>query len=97
MAARLGKYADNPELWEKNTVINMLHLVTPNSIALMIDCGTEDFFYRVNENLHQQMLLRNIAHDYVTRPGAHNWPYWNNAIKFQMVFMNNYFTAQSKI
>lgn len=97
MAARMGKYSENPEAWEKNTVINLLHLLTPNSLALMIDCGTEDFFYKVNENLHQQMLYRNIAHDYVTRPGAHNWPYWNNAIKFQLVFMNNYFRSQQKI
>lgn len=97
MAARLGKYADHPENWEKNTVINLLYLLTPNSLALVIDCGTEDFFYRVNEKLHQEMLLRNIAHDYTTRPGAHNWAYWNNAITFQLLFMNNFFKAQAKI
>jgi S-formylglutathione hydrolase FrmB len=96
MALRLGKYAEHPENWEKNTVINLLHLLTPNSLALIIDCGTEDFFYKVNENLHQQMLYRNIAHDYITRPGAHNWNYWNNAIQYQLLFMNNYFKNQSK-
>lgn len=94
MAARLGKYADKPELWEKNTVINMLHLLTPNTLSLLIDCGTEDFFFKVNENLHQQLLFRNIPHDYITRPGAHNWPYWNNAIQYQLLFMNNFFKAK---
>lgn len=91
MAARLGKYATHPENWEKYTVTNMLHLLTPNSLAIIIDCGTEDFFYRVNENLHQQLLLRNIPHDYITRPGAHNWPYWNNAIVYQVGFMSSFF------
>jgi len=96
MALRLGKYSENPDNWEKKTVINLLYLVKPNSLALLIDCGTEDFFYKVNENLHQQLLYRNIAHDYITRPGAHNWNYWNNAIQYQLLFMNNYFKSQSK-
>lgn len=96
MAKRLGSYAEHPENWEKYTVINMTHLLTARSLALIIDCGTEDFFYKVNENLHQQLLLRNIPHDYITRPGAHNWAYWNNAIKYQLLFMTNYFKSGVK-
>ena len=96
MAARMGAYAENPERWEKNTVINMLHLITSNSLALMIDCGVDDFFFKVNENLHEQLLYRNIAHDYISRPGAHNWNYWTNAIGYQLLFMNNYFKSYSK-
>lgn len=96
MSLRLGKYAEQPERWEKNTVINMLHLLSPNALALMIDCGTEDFFYKVNENLHQQLLYRNIPHDFVSRPGAHNWAYWTNAVKYQLLFMNNFFQGQIK-
>jgi S-formylglutathione hydrolase FrmB len=91
MAKRLGTYAEQPERWEKNTVSNMLQLLTPNTLALIIDCGTEDFFFKVNENLHQQLLFRNIPHDYITRPGSHNWPYWNNAIQYQLHYMNNFF------
>jgi len=96
MALRLGKYADHPQNWEQNTVINMLNLLQPNSLALIIDCGTEDFFFKVNENLHEQLLYRNIPHDYITRPGAHNWNYWINAIQFQLLFMSNYFKSQTK-
>ncbi|MDP4206538.1 MAG: alpha/beta hydrolase-fold protein [Bacteroidota bacterium] len=91
MAQRLGTYAEQADRWEKNTVVNMLNLLTPNSLAIIIDCGSEDFFYKVNENLHQQLLYRNIPHDYICRPGGHTWPYWTNAVKFQMLFMSNYF------
>ncbi|WP_247236452.1 alpha/beta hydrolase family protein [Telluribacter sp. SYSU D00476] len=91
MAAKLGTYAEQSERWEQNTVINLLHLLTPNALALIIDCGTEDFFFRVNENLHQKMLERNLPHDYITRPGAHNWAYWNNAVIYQLTFMQRYF------
>ncbi|MCE5345427.1 MAG: esterase family protein [Bacteroidales bacterium] len=93
MSKQLGTYAEYPERWEKNTVINMLNQLTPNSLAIIIDCGTEDFFFRVNENLHQQLLYRNIPHDFIARPGIHNWPYWTNAVKFQMLFMSNYFNS----
>ena len=94
MAKRLGKYAEAPENWEKNTVINLLHLLTPNSLALIIDCGSEDFFFRVNNNLHEKLLERNIPHDYIARPGGHNWPYWNNAVSYQLLFIKQYFDKQ---
>jgi S-formylglutathione hydrolase FrmB len=96
MAKRLGKFSEQPANWESHTVINLLHLLTAKSMALIIDCGTEDFFYKVNENLHQQLVYRNIPHDYIARPGAHDWNYWNNAIKFQLLFMDNYFKKSVK-
>jgi enterochelin esterase-like enzyme len=96
MALRLGAYSEHAENWENHTVINMLYLLKPNSLALLIDCGTEDFFFKVNETIHQQLIYRNIPHDYISRPGAHNWNYWTNAIQYQLLFMNNYFKAQNK-
>ncbi len=43
MAKRLGTYAENKEVWETHTVINLVHLLTPNSLAISIECGTGDF------------------------------------------------------
>src|SRR5690554_1284786 len=91
MAKRLGSYAEYPNLWEENTVINLTHLLTPGSLEIMIDCGTSDFFYSVNEELHNKLLSRNIRHTYLTGPGAHNWAYWNNSILYQILFMSEYF------
>lgn len=88
---RLGNYAKEPQNWENNTVINMLHLVAPNSLALIIDCGTADFFYPVNKNLHEKMVERNIPHDFISRPGGHTWDYWNNAVKYQLLYFSNHF------
>lgn len=92
MAKRLGTYAKEPARWEAHTVINQLHLLTPNSLALMIDCGYDDFFYKVNINLHEQLQYRNIPHDFVTRPGAHNWNYWSNSVLYQLLFMHEFFS-----
>jgi len=93
MSKQLGTYAEQPERWEKYTVINLLNLLTPGSLSIIIDCGTDDFFFAVNEKLHQELLYRNIPHDYIVRPGAHNWTYWNNAVKFQILYMKNYFES----
>jgi S-formylglutathione hydrolase FrmB len=91
MAKRLGTYAEHPENWEKNTVTNMLYLLTDNALAITFDCGTSDFFFKVNEELHEKMLERNISHDFTARPGAHTSQYWANSVMYHLLFFNNYF------
>lgn len=93
LAKRLGEQSEYPERWEEHTVMGLLHLLTPGSLRIVIDCGTDDFFYEVNERLHRELLYRNIPHDYISRPGAHNWEYWSNAIKYQALFFHEYFSS----
>ena len=94
ISKRIGIYAEHPEHWEKNTVINMLHLIRPKSLRLVIDCGVDDFFYKVNQKLHEELSQRNIPHDFISRPGAHDWPYWQNAIYYQLLFMSRFFQSR---
>jgi len=96
LSKRLGSYAEHPDNWEKNTDINLIYLLTPGSLAITFDCGTEDFFYGVNKAMHEKLLERNIPHDFTTRPGGHTWEYWTNSIPYQMLFFNNYFHAVDK-
>lgn len=93
IAKRIGTQREHPERWEEHTVIGLLHQLTPNALKIIIDCGTEDFFYEVNEKLHKELLYREIPHDYITRPGAHNWDYWRNAVKYQVLFFHEYFKS----
>lgn len=94
IAKRIGSQRENPERWSENTIIGMLHLLSPNAIKIIIDCGVEDFFFDVNQKLHEELLYRNIPHDYITRPGVHNWEYWSNAIKYQVLFFSDFFKSQ---
>ena len=96
MKKYIGAQAENPENWNNYTVMGMLHLLTPGDMKIVIDCGKDDFFYEVNEELHRALLYRNIPHDYIIRPGVHNWDYWANAIKFQVLFFNEYFTSYNQ-
>ena len=91
MALRLGKIEDNPENWENYTVTNMVHMLKPNALKIIIDCGSEDFFYKVNCEFHDKLMEAKIPHDFYIRPGVHNWDYWRNSIQYQVLFFNNYF------
>lgn len=91
IAKRLGKYSEYPKRWEENSVINMIYLLTPDKLAITFDCGSSDFFYQVNKNLHEALLEHNIPHDFTIRPGAHTWEYWGNSINYQMLFFSRFF------
>ncbi|WP_108866625.1 alpha/beta hydrolase [Aquimarina aquimarini] len=96
ISKRLGSYAENKEVWEQNTVINLTHLLN-GDLKLIIDCGYDDFFFDANKRLHQKLVQNNIAHDYIERPGEHNWEYWANAIKYQLLFFNDFFERSKKL
>ena len=91
IAKRLGTKDENPQVWEENTVINLTHLLKPGSLNLIVDCGTGDFFYEVNCNLHNKLMDEGIPHDFISRPGGHNGEYWNNSLPYQIMFFKNFF------
>lgn len=91
MKKQLGEYAQNKERWDKYTVINALEKLHNNELAIIIDCGFNDFFYEVNKNVHNKLLERGINHEFIVRPGAHNAKYWNNAIDTQVMFFRKFF------
>lgn len=88
---KLGRYEENPLRWDSLSVINILDSIQRDSLAMIIDCGVDDFFIEINRRLHHELLQKDIPHDYIERPGAHNWHYWRNAIKYQLLFFRTYF------
>ena len=94
LSKKLGDYADHPEAWKNNSVINLTYLIQGKHFPVIFDCGTEDFFYPVNKKLHEKMLQSQIPHVFISRPGAHSWEYWGNAIGYQMLFLHNFFVKK---
>ena len=91
MSKQLGEYESNKEVWDNHTVINHLDRLKDGSLAIIIDCGADDFFLQVNKAAHEALLKRGIGHDFIIRPGAHNPRYWNNAIDYQVLFFKKFF------
>lgn len=92
IAKRIGDTITYAINWKNYSVINVIEQKPKDSLAIIIDCGTEDFFYPDNVALHEKMLKLKIPHDYIERPGKHDWNYWTNAVQYQLVYFKNYFS-----
>jgi S-formylglutathione hydrolase FrmB len=62
-----------------------------DSLAVIIDCGIQDFIIEMSRMAHKKMSDLEIPHDYIERPGKHDWRYWANAVQYQLLFFRNYF------
>lgn len=91
MKHALGELKANPEVWDNHTVINLIGTLKNNELAIIVDCGYDDFFYEVNQAFHQALGKAGIDHDYLVRPGGHNWDYWRNATDYQLLFFKKFF------
>lgn len=94
MSRLLGEQASNTEVWDAHTAINQLDKIANGDLAIIIDCGMDDFFLQVNVDMHNALVERKIDHDFILRPGKHDQPYWNNAIDYQVLFFSKYFDRE---
>ena len=96
IAKRIGSIESNPREWDNRSVVNMVESLTNNELNLIIDCGVSDFFYQINAGLHRRLLSLKIDHDYIERPGDHNWEYWANSIQYQLLYFDKCFEKGKK-
>lgn len=65
-----------------NDLYAKLEALDPTQIpALRIDCGTEDFLIESNRRYHAFLQQHGVEHEYIERPGAHTWEYWDATIQ----------------
>jgi S-formylglutathione hydrolase FrmB len=88
----LGDTGINRNYYNDWSVINLLDRFPKDTLAIIIDCGNDDFILQMSRRTHEKMLKLKIAHDYIERPGKHDWPYWRTAVKYQLLFFKEYFS-----
>jgi len=96
IAKRIGDIETAKTEWDNRSVVNMVQTLKNKELNLIIDCGVEDFFYQINAALHRRLMALNIDHDYIERPGMHNWTYWENSIQYQLLYFDNCFDRVKK-
>ncbi len=90
----LGPYAADTLAWQQHSVVHLAaRMDTTGLPALLVDCGTADFFLPANRQLHAVLLARGIPHDYVERPGGHTWAYWTRVLPYHLAFFREQFDA----
>jgi len=96
IAKRIGDIENAKTEWDNRSVVNMVQSLKNKELNLIIDCGVGDFFYQINAALHRRLMSLNIDHDYIERPGMHNWTYWENSIQYQLLYFDNCFDRVKK-
>ncbi len=87
----LGDTANNMQRYYDYSIMKEMEQYPKDSLAIIMDCGTEDFVIDMNRAAHKKMSTLKIPHDYTERPGKHDWNYWRNAVQYQLLYFRNYF------
>ena len=67
-----------------------------NYPAFTMECGTEDtLVYQMNVSLHNNLQQMGVAHEYITRSGAHTWDFWKACLPKAIVFASKHFSEGS--
>ncbi|SFT85528.1 S-formylglutathione hydrolase FrmB [Algoriphagus locisalis] len=72
------------------TAVGLVDKMKENGIALLMDCGVDDFLLETNRQMHQLLLENGTEHEYTERPGAHTWEYWTNALPYHLLFIDKH-------
>lgn len=92
---RLERVLGNPVTqkanWENASAVKLAERLKGQKLALIIDCGVDDFFIETNRAMHRQLLSLKYPHEYTERPGEHNSAYWSSAVDHQVLFFSKFF------
>lgn len=93
VSRRLGD-TTNKALYRSFSIMEQMEHYPKDSLAIILDCGTEDFLVEMSRAAHQKLLALKIPHDYTERPGKHDWTYWGRSVQYQLLFFRRYFDGR---
>lgn len=88
--AMLGEDLSYNSPFSTYTAVGLVDKMKVNGIALLMDCGVDDFLLKTNRQMHQLLLENGTPHEYTERPGAHTWEYWTDALPFHLLFIDKH-------
>jgi putative tributyrin esterase len=89
----IGKADPDDELFVNSSIVNMVPVIKKNGLNILIDCGLDDTLIETNRELHRRLTYAGVNHDYIERPGGHTWDYWQNALPYQVLYMQKVFSG----
>lgn len=93
----LGDIKQNSKYYRDWSVLNMTEQFPKDSLYVIIDCGAQDFISYMSKALHEKLVRLKIPHDYIERPGRHDWEYWGTAVRYQLLFFQEAFKKAGKV
>jgi len=92
--AMLGNINYEAPEFNPYTAVGLINKLKAAQLALIIDCGVDDFLIETNRQMHQLLVENKISHEYIERPGAHTWAYWTEALPVHLFFLNKQLTRE---
>ncbi len=88
----IGLLGEDVAHWRKFDPSALVADLAPGTLALYIDCGTEDEFLFHNQAayLHDLLLEKNIEHTYFTGPGNHSFSFWRQRVPESLKFLRDH-------
>ena len=65
-----GSYTLHQKTWQKNSDIYLLKSLKDKKKQIIVDCGTEDFAFKVNEAFNDSCIALGIPIKFIKRPGS---------------------------
>ncbi len=84
-----GIFGDDIAVWKANDPALLVEKLTPGTLKIYLDCGTEDDFrlHLGMQYLHDVLLTHKIEHEYYIGPGRHNFGFWAARLPKSLAFM----------
>ncbi|MDT3399379.1 alpha/beta hydrolase-fold protein [Streptomyces sp. B1866] len=77
---------DRYRYWNPLDTIQRTPADTLARTAYYLDCGAYDPFFEGNAALHIALTRKNVPHRFMSREGAHEWPYWISGLPSALGF-----------
>ena len=92
LAAQLGPMAESRPAWRQNSarwLVERLPALFAADLApaLSLSCGTSDFAFQENEEVHRRLVELEVPHAYETPEGGHDHGYWKARVETQIRFL----------
>lgn len=78
--------------YEEYDVLHLVKTKDPEllkTVKIYFDCGDDDFLTLGNAQLHKELVVRQIPHEYRVRDGAHTWPFWRESLPVGLKFISD--------
>ena len=91
-----GSLTLHQKTWENHSDLYLLNKLKIKNKKIIVDCGTDDFSFKVNQAFADSCKQLGINIDFITSPGNHNYQYWRKSILKQFEFFKNIIDNENK-
>ena len=92
-----GLFGDDLAYWKQFDPTTLVDKLKPGTLALYLDCGTEDAFalHHGAAWLHDLLLAKKIEHAFYLGPGDHTFSFWSKRVPESLKFLRDHVAKPS--